>query len=95
MNTPSSNGKPPVVLKKPALPPPSPVEEQETYVECDQQEEPEDYLTFHPSPDNEDVGGDVYEAMDLTNAEDLGQEVYEEPGVYVYVSLELMYVCIY
>ena len=75
MNTPAGTVKSPVGGRKPpvALPPP---EEGELYVECDQQEEAEEYLAFEPSSD---IPQEVYEAMEPTE-EDVGQEVYEEPG---------------
>ena len=75
MNTPAGTVKSPVGGRKPPVAPPPP-EEGELYVECDQQEEAEEYLAFEPSSD---IPQEVYEAMEPTE-EDVGQEVYEEPG---------------
>ena len=79
MNTPAGTVKSPVGgMKPPAAPPP---EEGELYVECDQQEEAEEYLAFEPSSD---IPQEVYEAMEPTEA-DVSQEVYEEPGECVHM----------
>lgn len=84
MNTPAGTVKSPVGSRKPpAAPPP---EEGELYVECDQQEEAEEYLAFEPSSD---IPQEVYEAMEPTEA-DVSQEVYEEPGKCVHMLASLI-----
>lgn len=84
MNTPAGTVKSPVGGRKPpAAPPP---EEGELYVECDQQEEAEEYLAFEPSSD---IPQEVYEAMEPTEA-DVSQEVYEEPGECVHKLASLI-----